>query len=228
MALCVEPFSEGQSAWKKGLIGFFLRCRGMALIILLSVLTMGGVPWWWPVAFKGDDKLEIPLKHGIIFLILTLAVLLVIVFYYLRWRSIRSLSIKTFLHEIAHYLRDHQTLIYSLVKNKDFGDKEKAYVHSLTTCMDRICEYVQVYFSKLTYDSTVAAAIRIATEADLKRKKKIVYHTVGRSIGLSQARAETTEDIPANKGIPKYLIEESLISESRCKTSSDFFPCMAS
>ena len=122
-----------------------------------------------------------------------------------------SLDIKALLHDFSHYLRDYQTKIFKrTAQQKGLFDKEDAELDRLSNYTDRVCEYTKDYFVLMTHDSTVNCAIRIAVETDDPNSKGtcVVYRTLGRSSGLSSARAESTEDIPSNQGIPRFLSDD--------------------
>lgn len=199
---CVEHYIEGRSAWKVGLIGFFTRLRGIIATIVITVCTMS-TPFWWPEKFPTTINIE--LKYGFFILVLSGGYLVVLGFYYLRYRTRRSLDIKHYLHQFAHYLRDFQTEIYQIPFFNRKGTEGK-FPNIFCVHAEKICEMVREYFRRLTKDSTVEVAVRVAT---IKRETgEVVYRTIARSSGLSSKRAETTEDIAISEGIPRFFIEE--------------------
>jgi len=196
---------EGRTAWKFGVVGFFTRLRGIALSALFLIATMGS-PWWWPSSVP--DSIPVNIKLGAIILLPIFAITVVAGFVYLRKRTIRSLDIKACLHDLAHYLRDHQSKIYHFGLNRKTAHEESV-LESLTEHCDHVCEHIKDYFALMTHDSTINAAIRIAVETSgPDGAPHIAYRTLGRSSGLNRLRADTTEDISADRGIPRYLIEE--------------------
>ncbi len=205
---CVDPFTEGQSAWKNGMIGFLTRGQGIALTVILTASTMG-FPWWWPKKSILMNKYEILLSDIVLSSGFTIGTILIIGFLYLRRRTIRSLDIKAILHNFTHYLRDHQTRVLRKTSQRDMFDKEDSTLESFREYMDHICEYAKDYFVLMTHDNTINCAIRLAVEIDAPEGKGtcIVYRTIGRSSGLSQSRSDNSEDISANQGIPRYLID---------------------
>lgn len=202
--MCVNWFVEGRSAWKQGIIGFFSRLRGILLTGAVAVGTMG-LPWWWPSAMPPTVTVK---TTTVIVAAASLAGgLSVGGFVYLRRRAKRSLEIKCLLHDFAHYLRDHATKMHKRDGQKN-TDREEVVLESFSEYMDHICEYIRDHFTCMTHDSTINCAVRVAVEVDGEGgTKRVVYRTVGRSSGLSRDRASTTEDIPANQGIPRYLHE---------------------
>lgn len=126
-----------------------------------------------------------------------------------RHRAKRSLDIKHYLHELAHFLCDQQTTAYKKLLSKDKSDDLDYETEQLRSYAKHVCERVKDYFTRLIKDTTVEVAIRLATKATEDDKaQKIAYTTVGRSSGLSSKREETTEGISANEGIPRFFIEE--------------------
>lgn len=204
---CVEHFIEGRCAWQVGLAGFFVRIRGLTFTLSLTFLTMG-TPFWWPASFP--QKIEIELRYATAIFLPLLGFIIAGGFLYLRNRSRRSLDIKHHMHEIAHYLRDYQTKMFKkapshLSSSHDDDDNNERF-RDYVNC---VCERIKDYFSKIINDNTIEVAIRLAVEKnDEQNKPRIVYHTVGRSSGLSSGRADTSEDVAANEGIARFLIEE--------------------
>ncbi len=207
MADYIEHYIAGRNAWKLGLLGFFRRLRGIYLMVILTIITMG-TPFWWPKSFQ--SSYEVQLKYAFLFLLVTFSGSLLGIFIYVRGRAERSLDIKHYLHELAHFLRDHQTKAYKKLLSKDSKSTESDYENEqLRSYSNQVCERVKDYFSRLIKDSTVEVVIRLAKEAsDDNKSQKVVYATVGRSSGLSSKREETSENISANEGIPRFFIEE--------------------
>jgi hypothetical protein len=204
MQECVEHFVEGRNAWKLGLLGFFLRVRGFVAAAILTIITMG-VPFWVPNKFP--KLINVDFKYLIIYIIFLFIVIYLLGFYYLRYRSKRSLDIKSMLHEFTHYLRDHQTQVfYGMITYRSLeheADFFQGYI-------DQICSKTQSYFKRLTGDSSIAVAIRLAVEEpNGEEDNKILYKTIGRSSGLSSKRKDTSTDIPSNVGIPRFFADKN-------------------
>lgn len=200
----VEHFSEGREAWRLGVLGFFTRKRGQITAVFLTLITMG-VPWWWPANYP--DKITIYTNILIPVIILLFGTGLVSGLYYLKKRSLRSLDIKQQLHHLAHYIRDQ----YSECCRRSASsylppDTERS--RQFCQMLEQICEHVKTYFRRLTNDQTIEAAIRLAVPPRNNRGIPVVYRTVARSHGLNPLRGKTTEDIPANEGIPRFLRQE--------------------
>lgn len=210
MRRCVDPYTEGRSAWTYGTIGFFTRLRGLLATAVLTLVTMGA-PWWLPDKMKIPASLTVPTRTTIVTAALLAGTSLFGGFVYLRKRTIRSLDIKALLHDFSHYLRDFQTKLFQrTAQQKSLFDQEDVEMDRFSEYMDRVCEFTKDYFALMTHDSTVNCAIRLAVEIDDpdSRGTRIVYRTLGRSSGLSASRAETTEDTPANQGIPRFLSDD--------------------
>jgi hypothetical protein len=198
----VDSFSEGESALKSGVIGFFSGKLGVLSTILITG-TLAGTPWWWPEKLSIPSELVFSTKIFVIVIFLLIGCILTGGIFYLRHRSIRSLDTKALLHSLAHSLRDYQSGLFN-----SRAQGEEAILENFRNHVVDLCEYIKDYFVLMTYDKSINCAIRLAVEIDEPDGIQIVYKTYGRSSGLNQARAETTEDIPANRGIPRYLIEE--------------------
>jgi|GEM_PF-1628802 len=200
---CVVHYTEGRSAWKSGVLGFLSRLSGIGLTLGVTIALMTSAPWWWPSSIP--DTIAINTTAAFVAVALVTGLLSTGGFLYLRRRVKRSLEIKGQLHELAHYLRDHETRMFKKAELKNI-DREEVVLASFCEHMDRICEYTREYFKSLTRDSTISCAIRVAVEVDGDDGgQRYVYKTLGRSHGLSQDRQYTTEDIPANRGIPRFL-----------------------
>lgn len=206
MADSVEHFIEGRNAWKVGLLGFLSRLRGILITIAVTLGTMS-TPFWWPKNFS--TTISFQLKYGFFILVLAGGILTVLSFYYLRQRTRRSLDIKHYLHQLAHYLRDFQTELYQKGISVSPNAHSAEYFKMFQSHGDNICERIKDFFARLTKDITTEVAIRIAKNFRTDSgKDEIVYTTIARSSGLSSKRQETTEDISANEGIPRFFIEE--------------------
>ncbi len=126
-------------------------------------------------------------------------------FFYLGKRSKRSLEIKFCLHQISHFIRDENALLRSHIHSEETLS-EKKQEEMVKSFLKGTCEKIKSYFTLLTYDSSVEVAIRLAvTETNDDGQGRIVYKTYARSSGLNSNRSKTSESIPINEGIPKFL-----------------------
>ena len=195
---CVEHFEEGRNSWKLGIIGFFTRIRGLAVMIITTFLTMG-LPWWWP-SEEFPKEITINIRIPILLFTLLIGSLSVIGFYYLRDRSKRSLDIKFYLHNLTHHLRDHYIKLNK--ERKKVNPTTRLNNDFLYAFIEEICNNIKNYLEKLFYDDSLEVAIRIAVKND---QKEIVYKTLGRSRGLNNNRAKSSEDIAITEGIPSFF-----------------------
>jgi hypothetical protein len=200
---CVEHFIEGRNAWQIGLLGFFIKFRGFVTTAFITAITMG-TPFWWPDIITNEFKIN--LKHWFVVLVFIAGCICIIGFYYLRYRSQRSLDIKHMLHEFAHFLRDYQTKVYNAKNLKRTHDHES---ENFKNYIEQICEKTKNHFERISGNHSIGAAIRIAVDkSPIDGKHEIFYKTVGRSSGLSVKRQDTSEDIASNVGIPRFFSDK--------------------
>lgn len=79
MAECVEHYIESRNAWQLGILGFFRRLRGIVLVSIFTIITMG-TPFWWPNSFP--SSYEVQLKYFFYFFLLSLCGSLLGIFVY--------------------------------------------------------------------------------------------------------------------------------------------------
>ena len=72
--------------------------------------------------------------------------------------------------------------------------------------LKEVCENIACQFRFLTGDESISTAIRLAVYHD--NQNVIVYKTFARTKGLNDKRKKTTEPIPINEGIARFLREE--------------------
>lgn len=199
---CVYNYAEGREAWHNTVGAFFLSKKGISGSILLSLITMSSSPFWWP---KKLLQATITIEQIVIVLGILLSVAFATGLIYLKHRTSRSLNIKYMLHQFVHDIRDYHTKIFRHLKdihnskNKDFSQEYKE--HLLL-----IANHTKDFFRTLLKDDSIETAIRLAFPSK-KEKGNVEYITRIRTSGLNKNREETSEPIPANKGIPRYLIE---------------------
>ena len=204
MSDCVEHYLEGRNAWQIGVLGYFIKLRGIITTLLLTFLTMG-TPFWWPGILPGSIMVNLKIYFAVF--VLAFGGLCSFGFYYLQYRSIRSLDIKHLLHDFSHFLRDHQTKVYKSTPSKKGHDYETEKFHNY---IEQICERTKDYFHRITGNHSIEAAIRIAVDESLvDGKHEIYYKTIGRSSGLSDQRKDSTTDIAANEGIPRFFADKN-------------------
>jgi hypothetical protein len=199
MSQAVEYYTDGREAWQKGVLGFFLRLRGLAGAVFLTVISMGA-PWWWPSINSEQIHYDSLVFHTVSAGIAGFGV--VGAFYYLRHRSRRSLGIKYALHRIAHFIRDKNTeLQEKLLAGTGLTSGKVQKEVELT--LKELCEMTREYFQLLTGDKSVAVAIRLAVKD--QSTEKLQYKTYARSNGLNPNRKSTSEPVPFDEGIPRFL-----------------------
>lgn len=202
----VVHYVDGKDSWKLGFMGFLTRWRGHSTTILLGMPLMG-VPFWWPD--KWSQTWSISPTNIVSHCSVALVVLLVSAFFYLRHRSIRSLSIKAQLHEIAHHLRDGVSELFrrtSAPSGRPKKNDPRSEAKHIVDFANSVSDKARDYFRLLIGDQTIECAIRLAHEYPCLGGSPILkYRTVGRSSGLSAKRKTTSEPIPHNSGIPKFF-----------------------
>lgn len=202
MKKSVEHYTDGRAAWSLGFTGFLVRARGIAVMIGITILSMGS-PWWLPNELS--ESVAVNLKLLTVVVVFVIGAIIVIGFIHLRNRTKRTLETNYFLHRLAHDIRDRQTELHKKLapeKNYSKGKQTK----ELKLLLTQACENIVTYFSLLTDKQAISAAIRLARYDESERK--IVYQTVARSKGLNSQRGKTSEAIPMNQGIPRFLREE--------------------
>lgn len=198
----VAHYTEGRNAWNIGFVGGLIRFRGIAATAGLTGLTMGA-PWWWPQS--SPPPIEISLPSFVALCAVLCGGLFALSLIYLRRRTIRSLNMKYLLHSLTHNTRDRQTLLHGKLAPGKTYSKGKL-TKELELMLAELCQNLSDYFRILTGDETITAAIRLAVPHN--KTGVIVYKTFARSAGLNPNRKTTSEVIPVNEGIPRFLRDE--------------------
>jgi hypothetical protein len=166
---------------------------------------------WWPASWW--ETLPLSFAQALLALITSLSILLISSLAYLRARSIRSLAIKSELHQMMESMRDHVSTLFKRKAGARRVGKNAPEVHRDEALLVKkfsadVAECVQKYFRLLTGDTSVACAIRlIAKDADQPSASH--YVTVARSSGLAAGREDTSQPIPSNIGIPSFMSKHS-------------------
>lgn len=195
----VQSFVEGRNAWRLGISGLFIRFKGIIGTAIITLLTMG-TPFWVPADW--GSKVTIDLKVVFFTAVIGVGVLLTAGLAYLRFRTIRSLDTKYFLHRLVHDIRDKQTSLIQDLENPSAYDR-KRFRDDMLAMVNQAVENIAEYFRLQTGDNTISVAIRLTSEDP--ETKEVMYRTYTRSKGLNPQREKTTESIPSSVGIPKYL-----------------------
>ena len=199
----VDHFVDVMDSWRLGVLGFFTRYSGLSVSGILFTGISMGTPWWWPQSINRKYEIDIQWAAGITIFITGVIVLLT--FYYLRKRSIRSLNIKYYLHQLSHDIRERQTELHDKLSPGKKYSKGKLR-KELEILLKEACENIASQFRLLTGDETVSAAIRLAVYDD--NADEIVYKTFARTKGLNDKRKKTSEPISIKEGIARFLRED--------------------
>lgn len=200
---CVLHYTDGREAWKKTISYLILSKQGIAGAIILSMLSMGSWPFWWPSDLKNKS---IGLES--ILIVVSIMVVLIALFglIYLRRRTIRSLDIKFMLHQFMHDMRDYHSRLFRY-KKEIHKNKDRDFTSEYSEHLLCIANHIRELFRRLINNSSIEVAIRLAYPIE-RQEGNVEYITRVRTSGLNQNRSETSEPIKANKGIPRYLIEK--------------------
>jgi len=201
----VQHLAEGRNAWKLGVVGFFIRLKGIFITAAITLLTMG-LPWWLPESYTLKGTMEINYSSVMFGFLIFISGLFTLSFFYLRRRSIRSLDTKYYLHQLSHDIRDKQTDLHEKLSQKEKYSIGKLH-KDLEILLNEVSENIASHFKLLINDPTICVAIRLARYE--KKDKKIYYRTYARSKGLNPQRKRNSEDISSSKGIPRFLMEDN-------------------
>lgn len=185
----VQTFTDGKQYWFLHLVNKF----HFSLIftsLCIALVTSTGVPYWWPE----NDGITITASYtNVSFLLFAF---LATSLFYLKGRIDRSLHMKCILHRIAHEARDYYSVLCGSYKTDQSID--------IVPISGKLCGLVKEYFEILTNCKKVDVALRIARTKNGKK----VYETIVRTSGLNVKRSETSEPLPYNVGIAKFLQDD--------------------
>lgn len=199
----VAHYTEGRNAWNIGFVGGLIRFRGIAATVAFTGLTMGA-PWWWPES-SSRDPIHVSIPVLVAASALMCGGLFALSLIYLRKRTIRSLNMKYLLHTMTHNTRDKQTALHAKLAPGRAYSKGKL-TKELELMLAELCQNLSEYFRTLTGDETITAAIRLAVPHN--KTGDLAYKTFARSARLNPNRKSTSEVIPGNEGIPRFLRNE--------------------
>jgi hypothetical protein len=190
---CLVAYTEGESAWRYNQFAFFFRSQWMLYLLISSVLVFLSLH---AVFFP---SLSPALKNAII---LALAFLFFGGhFWALRKRTLRFLVLQKKLHQLAHQLRNEHSQLLKRLAGKDKASPEDA-LRSLSEILEKARRYLEIG----TGEKSVELALRIALPHQ-EEQGNIIYQTLVRTEGL-KGKSWLDQALVANKGIPRYLIEE--------------------
>jgi hypothetical protein len=190
---CLTAYTEGKTAWQYNQFAFFFRRRWTLYLLISSILVFLSLH---AVFFP---NLSSAIKNGVT---LFLAFFFFVAnFFALRRRMHRLLDMQETLHQLAHQMRnEHSQLL------KRLAGKEKALPEDCLRHLSEALELIKGYLQIITSEKNIELAIRIALPHH-EEQGNIIYQTLTRTDGL-QDSVWLTEPVPANQGIPRYLIEE--------------------
>lgn len=203
---------DGRATGYLGITGFVLRLRMLGITIITG-LPLAGTPMWWPMITESDvlnQTIKLNISSGSIFTLLILSCFFIFttLFFYVRKRTARSLSIKHLLHKFSHETRDSIDALMQRVENNTLQQKE-IIAHEqaqFNNYSKAVCNTIAKYFSEISKDKTVGCAIRLLVEEEGKR----VYRTAGRSDVFSPNREKTTEDINCDESVAGFFTDEKI------------------
>ncbi len=189
---CLAAYLDGERAWQYNQFAFFFRRQWMLYLLIASVLVFLSLH----AVFFPD--LSSALKNAII---------LVLAFLFfgghfvaLRKRTLGFLTLQRQLHQLAHQLRnEHSQLL------KKFASKEKAVPEDVLRYLAEVLEKARGYLEVITGEKH-DMALRIALPHQ-EEQGNIIYQTLACTAGLEK-NPWLEQAVPANEGIPRYLIEE--------------------
>lgn len=203
----VHHYKTGRDSWRFGARHYWIRFRGLLTGLSFTAVTMGS-PWWWQDSWSWQplpDQVTIPIHLTGLILGVTLATIVLTVFCYARTRAQRSLEVKDKLHAMSHIMRDSfcQVLVRtgSRRSKHDLAHERR----HLLSSSNEIAKAVVDYYKALTGAKCVGAVIRIAEDVPDDGKEESHYVSIGRAGSIDHTRAESSEPIMANEGIPKLF-----------------------
>ena len=190
---CLTAYSEGQAAWRYNQFSFFFRRRWILYLLISSLLVFLSLHAVFFPALNPALKNAVILFVAFFFLGANL--------FALRRRTLRSLEMQESLHQLAHTMRnEHSQLL------KKLSGKEKASPEDSLRHLSETLKVTQGYLRTITAEKSIELAVRIALPHQ-EEQGNIIYQALARTDGV-QDSAWLAEPVPANKGIPRYLIEE--------------------
>ncbi|MDU9048121.1 MAG: hypothetical protein Q3M30_04685 [Candidatus Electrothrix sp. Rat3] len=190
---CLAAYSEGQSAWRYNQFPFYFH-RRWALYLLISVIL---VFLSLHVIFFPD--LSSAVKNAVI-LVLAFS-FFAVNFFTLRRRTHRSLDMLESMHQLAHQVRNEHSQLLKKLAGKDKASPEDC-LRYLSDALDMTKSFLGI----ITGEKNIELALRIALPHQ-EEQGNIIYQTLARTQGL-QENTWLAASIPANEGIPRYLIDE--------------------
>jgi hypothetical protein len=198
----VEYYLEGREAWQYGFIGRLIRVRNIVIQILIQIfipIFFLTAPPWWAKLFHPLLSDYVVINSTIYYtgIFLYCCILQILVLIYLRKRTLRSLNIKYYLHQLAHQIRDKEAEFYKQTNQGEDYSKLKI-EEQLKNYLHQLVELLKKYFKLLLNQKHIEVAIRLAS---IEQENKVVYKTYARSSGLNPRRQKYSEPISKDEGI---------------------------
>lgn len=196
----VRHIIPNEESWKVGLVGFFLQVKGRT-IILIFFLVLSII-----IFTLTDDKssllklIDIPNSYIAISFLTILFSAFLLLSIYIKHRSIRSLKIKSHLHQLFHESREEVCAVFK--RTSKYNDIDHEEVH-LKDFSNKTCNIIKNYFKIISGDETVSCAIRLVSE--MPNNDGVGYVTIGRSNNLNHNRGDSSEPIKRCEGIPNFF-----------------------
>lgn len=197
---CVQPYTEGLGAWKKSKRLFIFRIRGILGSIAISLLTLGSTPLWLNTLI--DPSKTIKVQYVFIISLILLIIIIITSLLLYRRSLLFDLNARNLLHKFSHRIRDIHTSNFKKILNRQRFTSE-----NYDEYLDKLAKQANKLFNHYKGNNT-DCCIRLAF-SDKELEGNVIYRTKARTDGLHTNRHQYSEDIPANKGIPKYLIEKN-------------------
>lgn len=199
----IQHYLTGELAWPTGL-GWFLGKNGWYAGFLVTVLTMGSAPFWWPSSF--------PTSIPMWFVLLVAAVVIPLLHLLARKWYLRGIKIRGLLHDLTHLSRDHYCQISARSLNYGYRDRDPEVkdfqneaFHMRSYCSE-FCSLLRSLFSMLLNEPNVGCAIRVGS---VGKENQVQYQTIARS-GLEKGRETTSDPVAATEGIAKLFLSEEI------------------
>jgi hypothetical protein len=190
---CLTAYTQGKSAWRYNQFAFFFRRRWMLYLLVSSILVFLSLHVLFFPDLSSAVKNAVILAFAFVFFGANV--------FSLHRRTLGLLEMQETLHQLAHQLRNEHSQLLKKLAGKEKASPEDCLRH-LSEALDAARRYLRI----LTREQSIELAVRIALPHQ-EEQGNIVYRTLIRTDG-GRDSAWLAESVPANQGIPRYLIEE--------------------
>lgn len=173
------PGADPDKEWRRGL-AHLVRLRTILGAAISNTIGFGAI-WKW-----------VDLARAIPFLVAGTAGVGVLVVSRLAIK--RACSTGDRFHRVCHELRERCEKLAT-------ADTDATYAERLSTFNGGLAEDIAEFFRVLMWDPTIHCTIRLAAKSPTDS-----YVTVGRSLRMNASRERQSEPIPANRGVPHFLM----------------------